>query len=76
MLMALCRQKVTKPGKMCWFFARLIENSAFAIFLNYESFASTNWYRKATAPTSTVLLTLSNNMTQRHGIDPQLRYSN
>ena len=58
MLMTLCRQKVTKQGKMCRFRTRLIENSAFAIFTRYENLASTNWYHKATAPISTILFTL------------------
>ena len=44
MLMALCRQKVTKQGKMCGFLTRSTENSAFAIFKRYENFASTKWY--------------------------------
>ena len=58
MVMTLCRQKVTKQGKMCGFSTRLIENSAFAIFTRYENFASINWYNKATAPISTILFTL------------------
>ena len=55
MSMILCRNKVTKHGKMCGFSTRLIDNSAFAIFMRYETFASTNWYHKAITPISTIL---------------------
>ena len=56
--MTLCRQKVTKQGKISGFSTRLIENSAFAIFARFENFASTNWYHKATAPITIVFFTL------------------
>ena len=49
----LCNQKVTKQGRMCGFSARLIETSAFAMFMHCA-----NWYHKATAPISTALFTL------------------
>ena len=62
-----------KQKRMCGFFTRLIENSALAIFTHSENFASTNRYYKATAPISTVLFTLSDKMTQRHGIVPKHR---
>ena len=55
--MTLCHQKVTKQGRICRIPTWSIENSAFAIFACYETFARTNWYHKATAPISTVLFT-------------------
>ena len=58
MLMTSCRQKVTRQGKMCGFSTTIIEISAFAIFRRYENFSNRNWYHKATAPISTVLITL------------------
>ena len=58
MSMTLCRQKVTKQGKMCGFLTTVIEISAFAIFTRYENFSSRNWYPKAKAPISTVFFTL------------------
>ena len=71
--MTLCHQKVTKQRRMCGFLTRLIKNSVLAIFTHSEKFATTKRYYKATAPISTVLFTLSDKMTQRHGIDPKLR---
>ena len=44
MLLTLCRQKVTKQGKMCEFSKTMTENIAFAIFTRYEKFSSRNWY--------------------------------
>ena len=40
MLTALCRQKVTKQGKMCRFSTTIIENTTFAIFTHYELFSA------------------------------------
>ena len=73
MLMTLCHQKVTKQRRMYQFMTRLIENSVLAIFTHSEKFATTKRYYKATAPISTVLFTLSDKMTQRHGIVPKHR---
>ena len=55
--MTLCRQKVTTQGKNNVRVLKIIiKNSVFAIFTRNKNLSSRNWYHKATAPVSTVLL--------------------